>query len=121
MAQSPEAQSPRCETQDSNANAQLTWGKLGQPKISDEVYRNEIQPRIAGVTIPTIMSALNVCASYARIFAEGDAARIHGIGKTSRGLLLLLPDNQRSILAYFSKGRAFRMKSRLDELGRPDG
>jgi len=65
-AQSSEAQARRTETQRRNANAQLTWEKSGQPKISDEVYRNEIQPRLAGVTIPTIMSALNVCASYAR-------------------------------------------------------
>ena len=64
-AQAPEAQARRTETQRRNANAQLTWEKSGQPKISDEVYRNEIQPRLAGVTIPTIMSALKICASYA--------------------------------------------------------
>jgi hypothetical protein len=64
-AQSLEAQDCRTETQRRNANAQRTWEKSGQPKISDEVYRDEIQPRLAGVTIPAIMSALNVCASYA--------------------------------------------------------
>jgi CRISPR-associated endonuclease Cas1 len=64
-AQSSEAQARRTETQRRNANAQLTWEKSVQPKINEEVYRNEIQPRLAGVTIPTIMSALNVCASYA--------------------------------------------------------
>jgi CRISPR-associated endonuclease Cas1 len=61
-AQSPKAQSRRTETQRRNAKAQLAWGKSGQTKISEEAYRNEIQPRLAGVTIPTIMSALNVCA-----------------------------------------------------------
>jgi len=70
-AQSPEAQARRSETQRRNANAQLTWGKSGQPKISDEVYRKEIQPRLADVTIPTIMSALNVCASYAADIRRG--------------------------------------------------
>jgi CRISPR-associated endonuclease Cas1 len=70
-AQSPEAQARRTETQRRNANAQLTWEKSSQPKISDEVYRNEIQPRLAGVTIPTIMSALNVCASYAADIRRG--------------------------------------------------
>jgi hypothetical protein len=65
----------------------LTWEKSGQPKISDEVYRNEIQPRLASVAIPTIMSALNVCASYAT-FEEGDAALILGIGEISRGSLV---------------------------------
>jgi CRISPR-associated endonuclease Cas1 len=70
-AQSPEAQARRTETQLRNANALLTWEKSGQPKITDEVYRNEIQPRLAGVTIPTIMSALNVCASYAADIRAG--------------------------------------------------
>jgi CRISPR-associated endonuclease Cas1 len=70
-AQSSEAQARRTETQRRNANAQLTWEKSGSPKISDEVYRNEIQPRLAGVTIPTIMSALNVCASYAADIRRG--------------------------------------------------
>jgi CRISPR-associated endonuclease Cas1 len=70
-AQSLETQARRTETQRRNANAQLTWEKSGQPKISDEIYRNEIQPRLAGVTIPTIMSALNVCASYAADIRRG--------------------------------------------------
>jgi CRISPR-associated endonuclease Cas1 len=70
-AQSSEAQARRTETQRRNANAQLTWDKSRQPKISDEVYRNEIQPCLAGVTIPTIMSALNVCASYAADIRRG--------------------------------------------------
>jgi hypothetical protein len=70
-AQSPEAQARRTETQRRNANAQLAWGKSGQSKISNEVYRNEIEPRLACVTIPTIMSALNVCASYAADIRRG--------------------------------------------------
>jgi CRISPR-associated endonuclease Cas1 len=70
-AQSLEAQARRTETQRRNANAQRTWEKSGQPKISDEVYGNEIQPRLAGVTIPAIMSALNVCASYAADIRRG--------------------------------------------------
>ena len=87
-AQSSEAQARRTETQRRNANA-LTWEKSGQPKISDEVYGNEIQPRLAGVTIPTIMSALNVCASYAADIRRGrrrprarhwkDLARLVGV------------------------------------------
>lgn len=70
-AQGPEAQTRRTETQRRNASAQLTWEKSGQPKISDEVYLNEIQQRLAGVTIPTIMSALNVCTSYAADIRRG--------------------------------------------------
>jgi CRISPR-associated endonuclease Cas1 len=70
-AQSSDAQARRAETQRRNANAQLAWEKSGQPKIRGEVYRNEIQPRLAGITIPTIMSALNVCASYAADIRRG--------------------------------------------------
>jgi CRISPR-associated endonuclease Cas1 len=70
-AQSFEAQARRTDTQRRNANAQLMWEKSGRTKTSDEVYRNEIQPRLAGVTIPTIMSALNVCASYAADIRRG--------------------------------------------------
>jgi hypothetical protein len=70
-AQSPEAQARRTKTQRRNPNARLRWEKSGQPKISDEVYRSEIQPRLARVTIPTIMSALNVCASYAADIRRG--------------------------------------------------
>jgi hypothetical protein len=70
-AQSSEAQARRTETQRRNADAQLTWEKSGQPKISEETYRNEIQPRLTRLTIPTIMSALNVCASYAADIRRG--------------------------------------------------
>jgi len=70
-AQSPEAQARRSETRRQNALAQLVWEKSSQPKISEETYRNEIQPRLAGLTIPTIMSALNVCASYAADIRRG--------------------------------------------------
>jgi hypothetical protein len=82
-AQSPEAQARRLETQRRNASAQRKWKKSGQPKFSEAIYRNEIQPRLSGVTIPMIMSALDVCESYAALFAEGDAVRIRGIGTLS--------------------------------------
>jgi hypothetical protein len=70
-AQSPDAQARRAETQRRNATAQLAWEKSGQPKISDEVYRKEIHPRLAGMTVSTIMSALNVCESYAADIRAG--------------------------------------------------
>jgi len=70
-AQALEAQARRTETQRRNANAQLAWEKSGQPKISEDTYRNEIQPRLTGVKIPVIMSALNVCASYAADIRRG--------------------------------------------------
>ena len=71
VAQSSEAQARRTETQRRNANAQLTWEKSGQPKISDEVYRDEIQPRLADVTIPTH----NVGAERVRVIRCGHSQR----------------------------------------------
>jgi CRISPR-associated endonuclease Cas1 len=70
-AQGPDAQARRVKTQRRNASAQQKWEKSGQSKIGDEVYRNEIQPRLSGVTIPAIMSALNVCESYAADIRRG--------------------------------------------------
>jgi CRISPR-associated endonuclease Cas1 len=70
-AQTPEAQASRAETQRRNALAQLAWENSEQRKISEGTYRNEIQPRLAGLTIPTIMSGLNVCASYAADIRRG--------------------------------------------------
>ena len=70
-AQSREAQARRVETQRCNASALRKWEKSGQPKFSEAIYRNEIQPRLSGVTIPAIMSALNVCESYAADIRRG--------------------------------------------------
>jgi len=64
-AQTPEAQVRRAETQRQNARAQLAWEKSAQPKISEETYRNEIQPRLKTVSLRSLMLALNICESYA--------------------------------------------------------
>jgi hypothetical protein len=53
------------------ASAQRGWEKSGQPKLSEAIYHNEIQPRLSDVTIPAIMSALNVCESYAADIRRG--------------------------------------------------
>ena len=70
-AQSPEAQARRTATQRRNAGAQRDFEKSGQPRLSESTYRNEIQARLADVTIPTIMSAINVCESYAADIRKG--------------------------------------------------
>ena len=70
-AQSSEAQARRVETQRRNASAQRKWEESRQPKFSEAIYRNEIQPRLSRVTIPAIMSALNVCESYAADIRRG--------------------------------------------------
>jgi hypothetical protein len=70
-AQTPAAQARRTETQQRNAIAQLEWEKSNQRKISDATYRNEIQPRLSNLTVSVIMSALNVCESYAADIRRG--------------------------------------------------
>jgi CRISPR-associated endonuclease Cas1 len=70
-AQSPEAQARRTATQRRNAGAQRDFEKSTQPRLSESTYRNEIQPRLSDVTIPAIMSALNVCESYAADIRRG--------------------------------------------------
>jgi CRISPR-associated endonuclease Cas1 len=70
-AQSPEAQARRTETQRRNANAQLAWEKSGQPKLTEETYRNEIQPRLKTVSLRSLMLALNICESYAANIRAG--------------------------------------------------
>ena len=51
--------------------AQIAWEKSGQPKISDETYRNEIQPRLKTISLRSLMLALNVCESYAANIRTG--------------------------------------------------
>jgi uncharacterized Zn finger protein (UPF0148 family) len=65
-AQSYEAQTRRAETQRRNAIAQSAWQKSSsQAKINEDVYRLQIQPQLFRLTVQTIMTALNVCKSYA--------------------------------------------------------
>jgi hypothetical protein len=73
-AQSREAQARRTETQRRNANAQRAWEKSGEPRLSEETYRREIQARRANVTVSVLMSALNVCESYAADIRRGAKA-----------------------------------------------
>jgi CRISPR-associated endonuclease Cas1 len=70
-AQSPEAQVRRAETQRQNARAQLAWEKSAQPKVSEETYLNEIQPRLKTVSLRSLMLALNICESYAANIRAG--------------------------------------------------
>jgi CRISPR-associated endonuclease Cas1 len=65
-AQTPQAQIQRAETQRRNATAQSAWDKSAhQAKISEDAYGLQIQPRLHRLTVQTLMTALNVCKSYA--------------------------------------------------------
>jgi len=72
VAQGPEAQARRAETQRRNATAQYAWKESDHPVwLTEETYRREIQPRLANVAVSVLMSALSVCESYAADIRRG--------------------------------------------------
>jgi CRISPR-associated endonuclease Cas1 len=71
-AQSSEAQASRAENRKRNAAAQRAWRKVGQPAwLTEETYRQRIQPRLSAVTVPVLMSALGVSKPYATDIRAG--------------------------------------------------
>src|SRR6266478_816484 len=65
-AQSSEAQASRAANRKRNAAAQRAWRHYDKPTwLNEETYREKIQPRLSGLTIPTLMSALDVSKPYA--------------------------------------------------------
>jgi hypothetical protein len=45
---------------------ELAWNPTDKPEWLDEkAYRESIQPRLASITVPTIMSALSISEPYA--------------------------------------------------------
>jgi CRISPR-associated protein Cas1 len=68
----PVAQSRRAESQRRQVAAQREWNPADKPDWLDEnAYREKIRPRLAGVTVPAIMSALNVSEPYATNIRSG--------------------------------------------------
>jgi CRISPR-associated endonuclease Cas1 len=68
----PVAQARRADTQRRQAVALKAWTPADKPGWLDEkFYREEIQPRLAAVTVPTIVSALAVSESYATNIRAG--------------------------------------------------
>jgi hypothetical protein len=66
------AQSLRAATQRRQAAALKAWNPSDKPDWLDEkTYREQIRPRIAGITVPAIMSALAVSAPYATNIRAG--------------------------------------------------
>jgi CRISPR-associated endonuclease Cas1 len=63
---SPKAQALRSATQRRQAATLKSWNPSDKPEWLDEkTYRERIQPRLARITVPTIMSALAVSEPYA--------------------------------------------------------
>jgi len=72
VAQSPEAQARRAATKRRHDAARRAWRPSRQPASLDEqTYWQRIQPRLAGVTIPAISSALGVSEPYAADIRAG--------------------------------------------------
>src|SRR5215472_7386411 len=66
------ALSRRAKSQRRQAAALRAWDPLDKPGWLDEkTYRDKIQPRLAGLTTPTIMSALLVSEPYATSIRTG--------------------------------------------------
>jgi hypothetical protein len=71
-AQSSEAQASRAANRKRNAAAQRAWRQVDQPAwLNEEIYRQKIQPRLSGITIPVLMSALDVSKPYATDIRAG--------------------------------------------------
>lgn len=65
-AQSIKAQARRANTQRRHAAAKRTWKKSGHPAgITEKEYLEQIQPRLAGVTLSVLSSTLGVSEPYA--------------------------------------------------------
>ena len=62
----------RAENRKRNAAAQKAWRSADQPAwLNEETYRRRIQPRLSGVTIPVLMSTLDVSKPYATNIRAG--------------------------------------------------
>lgn len=65
-AQRPNAQARRAATQRRNRRAELAWKSSDQPAwLTERVYREQIQPRLAGLSAARLATALGVSVPYA--------------------------------------------------------
>src|ERR1700675_122651 len=72
VAQGPKSQEKRSETQRRHRAAQQTWCSSPKPAwLNQDTYLAKIQPRLAGVTISALASALEVSESYAADIRAG--------------------------------------------------
>jgi len=69
---SPEARAKQAEKQRRHAAELRAWQPSDKPDwLTERVYREKIQPRLEGVTVPVIASALGVSQPYAAEIRAG--------------------------------------------------
>jgi len=69
---SPEARARQAEKQHRHATAVKAWNSSDQPDwLTEKTYREKIQPGLAGITVPTISSALGISEPYAAQIRAG--------------------------------------------------
>ncbi len=62
----PEARAKQAEKQRRHAAVLKAWNPSDKPGwLTEEVYREKIQPRLAGITVPAISSSLGISEPYA--------------------------------------------------------
>jgi hypothetical protein len=85
---SPEARARQAEKQRQHCAALKAWNPSDKLDwLTEETCRGKIQPRLDGVTVRAIASALGISQPYAAEIPRVDTSRIHGIGRLLRGLL----------------------------------
>jgi ribosomal protein L37E len=67
-----DAEARRAQTQRRHAAEQKAWQPSDNPDwLNEEIYREKIQPRLAGITVPAISSALGISEPYATDIRAG--------------------------------------------------
>jgi CRISPR-associated endonuclease Cas1 len=90
----PEAEARRAAALRRNLAAQREWNQTEQPAwLSDQTYAERIQPRLAGVRISTLASALGVSRPYAVNIRAG-RRRPHPRHWLALARLVGIPSNQ---------------------------
>lgn len=72
IAHSPEARARQAEKQRQHNSAVKAWNPSDQPQwLTEQVYREQIQPRLASIPVGIIASALDVSQPYATHLRKG--------------------------------------------------
>jgi len=71
-AHTPEARARQAEKQRRHAAEVKAWNSSDKPDwLTEEVYREKIQPRLSGITVPALSSALGLSEPYAAEIRAG--------------------------------------------------
>jgi len=90
------AEALRAETQRRYAAQQKAWQPSQQPAwLDEETYREEIQPRLNEITVPTISTALGLSEPYATDIRAGKRIPHPRHWLTLAQLVGVSPDKQR--------------------------